>query len=167
MVMRMNALNAHQKRFAGLARSVRAAIIVPSLLALALLVIKNREMAGFAVFGTFAHLVVVDYDSSRRARSAECAMLTLLGAVMISVGTLVSANIWWSVGGAIAAGNLNTILQSNPKSNCCYTRGFASVIHAGGGCIRSSQLGVATPGGLAAGRSRSSTGIAPALGSAA
>jgi hypothetical protein len=39
---------------------VRAAIVVPSLFALGLLVIKQPQMAGFSVFGTFAHLVILD-----------------------------------------------------------------------------------------------------------
>jgi hypothetical protein len=102
----MEALNAHQKRLAGLARAVRAAVVVPSLFALGLLVIKQPEAAGFAVFGTFAHLVMVNYDPAGRARSAQSAMLTLLGAIMVSLGTLASANVWLAVGGTIAVGFL-------------------------------------------------------------
>jgi len=62
LVIPMEALNGRQQRLAGLARAVRAAVVVPSLFALALLVIRQPEVAGFAVFGTFAHLVMVDYD---------------------------------------------------------------------------------------------------------
>ena len=102
----MEALNAHQKRLAGLARAVRAAVVVPSLFALGLLVIKQPEAAGFAVFGTFSHLVMVNYDPAGRARSAQSAMLTLLGAIMVSLGTLASANVWLAVGGTIAVGFL-------------------------------------------------------------
>ncbi len=102
----MEALNAHQKRLAGLARAVRAAVVVPSLFALGLFVIKQPEAAGFAVFGTFAHLVMVDYGPAGRARSAQAAMLTLFGALMVSLGTLASANAWLAAGGAIAVGFL-------------------------------------------------------------
>lgn len=102
----MEALNAHQKRLAGLARAVRAAVVVPSLFALGLLVIKQPEAAGFAVLGTFAHLVMVNYDPAGRARSAQSAMLTLLGAIMVSLGTLASANVWLAVGATIAVGFL-------------------------------------------------------------
>jgi len=105
----MEALNGRQQRLAGLARAVRAAVVVPSLFALALLVIRQPEVAGFAVFGTFAHLVMVDYDPAGRARSAESAMLTLLGAVMVSLGTLASANVWLAVGGAIVVGFLTEL----------------------------------------------------------
>jgi Fusaric acid resistance protein-like len=105
----MNALNASEQRLAGLARSVRAAIIVPSLFAMALLVINQPELAGFAVFGTFAHLVMVDYDTTGKTRTVEAAMLTVLGAVAVSLGTLVSENVLLSVGGAIAAGFLTEL----------------------------------------------------------
>ncbi len=73
-------------------------------------------MAGFTIFGTFAHLVVVNYDRAWRARSAESAMLTGLGAIVVSLGTLASANVWLAVSGAIVAG---------------FLAGFATVAAAG------------------------------------
>ena len=102
----MNTLNAHERRLAGLARSVRAAIVVPSLFALALLAIKQPELAGFAVFGTFAHQVMVDYDSAGRIRLVQSARLSLWGAVVVSLGTLASASAWLAVSGAALAGFL-------------------------------------------------------------
>ena len=102
----MQALNARDKRLAGLARAVRAAVIVPSLLSLTLIVIRNPEIVGFAVFGAFAHLVMVNYHAAGRARSSEAALLTLLGATLVGLGTLASANLWLAVGGAIAIGFL-------------------------------------------------------------
>lgn len=51
----MQALNEHDRRVAALSRAARAAIVVPSLIALALVVIRQPAVAGFAVFGTFAH----------------------------------------------------------------------------------------------------------------
>ena len=102
----MGALDARQRRLTGLARGVRAAVVVPSLFALALLVIKQPQAAGFAVFGTFAHLVMVDYDRNAGARFTEAAMLTVLGALMVSLGALASACAWLTVSGAIAVGCL-------------------------------------------------------------
>jgi hypothetical protein len=131
----MKALNAHQRRLAGLARSVRAAIVVPSLLALALLVVTQPEVARFAVFGTFAHLTMVDYNASGRARSAEAAMLTLLGAIMIGLGTLASAKIWLSVGGAVAVGFVTEFSVT--------TGGRIAVIRTA--LLLSFMLGVAVP----------------------
>jgi Fusaric acid resistance protein-like len=102
----METLDARQRRLAGLARSVRAAVVLPSLFALALFVVGQPEVAGFTIFGTFAHLVMVNYDRAWRARSAESAMLTGLGAIVVSLGTLASANVWLAVSGAIVAGFL-------------------------------------------------------------
>jgi Fusaric acid resistance protein-like len=102
----MKALNAQERRLAALARSVRAAIAVPSLFALALLVIKQPELAGFAVFGTFAHQTMVDYDTAGRVRFVQSARLTILGAIMVSIGTLVSASVWLASSGAVLAGFL-------------------------------------------------------------
>jgi hypothetical protein len=94
----------HEKSLTGVARSARTALVVPSLFALGLVVIKQPELAGFAVFGTFAHLVSVNYDPEGTARFAQSAMLTLLGAFMIGLGTLVSGTAWLAVAGAGAAG---------------------------------------------------------------
>jgi hypothetical protein len=102
----MDTLDAHQRRLAGLARSLRAAVVLPSLFALALFVIRQPEVAGFTIFGTFAHLVMVNYDHAWRARSAQSAMLTGFGAIVVGLGTLASANIWLAVSGAIVMGFL-------------------------------------------------------------
>jgi hypothetical protein len=105
----MNAVSAHERSLAGLARSVRAAIVVPSLFALALIVFKQTELAGFAVFGTFAHQVLVNYDAAGRARFVQSAMLTALGALILSLGTLASGSAWLAVCGAIAVGFLSEV----------------------------------------------------------
>jgi PPE-repeat protein len=105
----MKTLTRHEKRLAGLARAARAAIVVPSLFALAFLVIGQPEMAGFAVFGTFAHQVMVRYDPEGMARFTQSATLTLLGAIMLSLGTLASTNIWLTVTGAAIVGFLSEI----------------------------------------------------------
>ena len=100
----MAAVDAEQARLAGLARGVRAAVVVPSLFALGLLVIRQPEAAGLAVFGTFAHLVMVDYDPDGRTRSLQCGVLTLLGAVTVGVGTLISPYAWVALVGTMAIG---------------------------------------------------------------
>jgi hypothetical protein len=106
----MRTLSAHQRRLAGLAQSLRAAIVVPSLFALALLGAGQPQLAGFAVFGTFAHLVMVNYDPAGRVRSAQCAMLTVLGVITVALGTLASASVWLTVVGAFAAGFLTELI---------------------------------------------------------
>ncbi len=94
------------KSLVGLARGTRAAIVVPSLFALGLLVIKQPQMAGFSVFGTFAHLVMVNYSQKRATRAVQVATLTLLGAVLVCLGTFASVNPWTAVAGAMAMGFL-------------------------------------------------------------
>jgi hypothetical protein len=103
----MKVLNAHERSLAGLARSLRTAIVVPLLFALALLVIKQPEAAGFAVFGTFAHQMLVNYNTAGTARFAQSAMLTLLGAITLSLGTLASTSLWLAVGGTVVVGFLS------------------------------------------------------------
>jgi hypothetical protein len=53
---RVDFRNQDPKSLAGLARGARAAIVVPSLIALTLLAIKQPQMAGFAIYGSFDHL---------------------------------------------------------------------------------------------------------------
>jgi Fusaric acid resistance protein-like len=105
----MKPVNAHKGSLAGLARSVRAAILVPLLFASALFVFRQPELAGFAVFGTFAHQALVDYDTAAAARFAQSAMLTALGVIMVSLGTLASESAWLAVSGTIAVGFLSEI----------------------------------------------------------
>jgi predicted membrane protein len=105
----MKSLTAHERSLAGLARSVRAAIVVPPLFASALFLFKQPELAGFAVFGTFAHQVLVNYEPAGTARFTQSAMLTLLGAIMLSLGTLASPTVWFAVTGTVMVGFLSEL----------------------------------------------------------
>jgi hypothetical protein len=105
----MQALNAHERNLAALARSARTAIVVSSLFAVALLVIKQPAVAGFAVFGTFAHQALVNYDPQGTTRFAQSAMLTLLGVITVSVGTLASGSAWLAVSVTFVAGILSEL----------------------------------------------------------
>jgi fusaric acid resistance family protein len=112
----MQLLNAHERKLTGLARGVRAAIVLPLLFALSFVVIGQPVMAGFAVFGTFAHLVMVDYSSSKGARLAESGTLTALGAVLVTLGTIASTNLWLAMAGAVTAGLLSRFPAEWPAS---------------------------------------------------
>jgi Fusaric acid resistance protein-like len=105
----MQALNAHERNLAALARSVRTAIVVSSLFAVALLVIKQPAVAGFAVFGTFAHQALVNYDPQGTTRFAQSAMLTLLGVITVGLGTLASGSAWLAVSVTIVAGIMSEL----------------------------------------------------------
>jgi hypothetical protein len=55
-------LNRHQQHIVALARATRAAIILPALFGLLIFSVKDMQAAGFAVFGTIAHVVMKSYD---------------------------------------------------------------------------------------------------------
>ena len=125
----MQPLSAHERNLTGLARGIRAATVLPLLFALSLVVIGQPVMAGFSVFGTFAHLVMVDYSPSKSARLAESATLTVLGAVLVTLGTAASTNLWLAVAGAISAGCLTQFPIKWP-----------SLVRANVGALRSALL---------------------------
>lgn len=89
-----------------LVRAGRAAVVAPALFALALFVLHEPEVAGFAVFGTFIQLVMTDYASAPN-RCVQSATLSFLGAIAIGLATLASGNVWLAAGGALAAGVLS------------------------------------------------------------
>jgi uncharacterized membrane protein YccC len=79
-------------RLVALHRSVRAAVINPSVFAITLLVFRNLQVATFAVFGCFALLVMADFGGRRPARAVAYVSATLAGAALVALGTLVSIN---------------------------------------------------------------------------
>jgi hypothetical protein len=54
----MQGLTARERGYTGRARGMRAAIVLPPLFALALLVIKRTEMPGFPVFGPISVFLI-------------------------------------------------------------------------------------------------------------
>ena len=79
-------------------RGVRAAIVPPATFALALLVIRDVQVATFALFGCFALLVLADFGGPRRPRAVAYATATLVGAALVALGTAVSPSL---VAGAV------------------------------------------------------------------
>jgi hypothetical protein len=111
----MQPLDVHEKELSGLSRGVRAAIVMPLLFALALVAIGQPEMAGLAAFGTFGHLVMVDYSPDMGARSMQAGTLTILGTILLSSGAVASANLWFAVPGAVAGGFLAKYPAAGPE----------------------------------------------------
>lgn len=85
-------------------RGLRVAVVMPALLAFALFVVGNPKVATFAAFGSFAQLLFVDFPGSRSARLGGYAMLALTGALLITVGTLLSRPGWVAVLGMAVVG---------------------------------------------------------------
>jgi len=97
---RLNLLEWLRTRDAGLSalrRSARAAIVMPTVFAIADLVIGRPTLAIFTAFGSLAMLLFVDFTGSMRERLAAQASLVLVGAVLVTIGTLVSDVVWLAV----------------------------------------------------------------------
>lgn len=77
-------------RRVALHRATRAAIVNPAVFALSLLVIRDLQVATFAVFGCFGLLVMADFGGPRRTRALAYAAATLAGAALVALGTAVS-----------------------------------------------------------------------------
>ena len=77
---------------AALRRATRAAIIIPLALAFALFVLHDPQNVIFIVFGCFALLVISDFGGQRQARAIAYLTATLVGAMLVTLGTLASAN---------------------------------------------------------------------------
>ncbi len=77
-----------------LKKAVRAAIVVPAVIAFADKVIQQPETTIFAAFGSIALLVMADFRGTVGGRLAAYAALGVAGAVLITVGTLCSRSVW-------------------------------------------------------------------------
>ena len=73
-------------------RSVRAAVVVPAVFAVAVYGTSNAQTPLFAVFGSVSLLLLTDFGGPRRARARSYAVLWVVGASFITVGTLCSTD---------------------------------------------------------------------------
>lgn len=73
-----------------LRRAIRAAIVIPAAFAFAKLVIGDLQLTTFVAFGCFALLVMADFGGMRGPRALAYVATTLVGAVLIILGTLAS-----------------------------------------------------------------------------
>ncbi len=69
---------------------MRSATVIPATFAFTLLVIRDLQVATFAVFGCFALLVMADFGGARRPRAVAYLSATVAGGALIVLGTLVS-----------------------------------------------------------------------------
>jgi uncharacterized membrane protein YccC len=75
-------------------RAVRATIVMPGLFALTATVIGDPQMTLFAVFGSFATLVLVSFGGTRRDKAIAHLGLAITGSIALIIGTLVSGTAW-------------------------------------------------------------------------
>jgi uncharacterized membrane protein YccC len=85
-------LRAQDPDYLVLKRSVRAAVVVSSLFAIAHFGFTNSQVGLFAAFGSFALLLLVEFTGAPRTRLASYLGLWAGGSVLIVLGTVVSTN---------------------------------------------------------------------------
>lgn len=73
-------------------RSLRAAIVMPTVFAIAHLWFSSSQTSLFASFGSFALLLLVDFQGRPRTRLLSYVVLFLVGSGLISLGTVVSTH---------------------------------------------------------------------------
>jgi uncharacterized membrane protein YccC len=79
---------------AALRRAARAAIVIPLAFAFATLVLRQPQSLIFVVFGCFSLLVISDFGGRRRPRAIAYLVATVVGAVLVTLGTLASSSPW-------------------------------------------------------------------------
>jgi uncharacterized membrane protein YccC len=89
---------------AALKSAARAAIVIPSVFAVADKVIGQAQTSLFAAFGSFAMLVFVEFGGPPRTRLLAYLGLGCVGAMFITLGTLCSRSPWLGAGVMAAVG---------------------------------------------------------------
>jgi uncharacterized membrane protein YccC len=87
-------LRAHDADLAALRRATRTAVVMPSVFALGIHVIGDPTVATFAAFGSFAMLLLADFDGRVRDRLQAQALLAVTGAALVTLATLAGAHAW-------------------------------------------------------------------------
>ncbi|MBS1693714.1 MAG: FUSC family protein [Actinobacteria bacterium] len=91
-----------------LRRALRAAITLPVAAAVSFAVAGGSQTPLFTIFGSVALLILVDFPGNRPARALAYCGLGFNGAVLITLGTLVSPHPWISVVTMFALGAVVT-----------------------------------------------------------
>ncbi|HWD95924.1 MAG TPA: FUSC family protein [Acidimicrobiales bacterium] len=90
-------LRQHDPGYVALRRAGRSAIVMPGMFAFSVEVINNATVALFTAFGVIALLMLVEFGGAMRSRLEAQAALSIAGAVVICLGTLVSGAVWSAV----------------------------------------------------------------------
>jgi uncharacterized membrane protein YccC len=73
-------------------RSVRAAVVMPSVFGLTHLLFSNPQIGLFGSFGSFALLLLVDFPGRPRTRLVSYVVLCVVGSCLIALGTVASTH---------------------------------------------------------------------------
>src|SRR5664279_443663 len=99
-------LRRHDPELNALHKAIKVAIVVTVGLAIGTLVIGNPNLSLFASFGGVAFLLFADFPGNRVARFGAYLILSVVGAALITLGTLASAVAWTAVLGMLIVGFL-------------------------------------------------------------
>ena len=104
LVSRLLLWRQHDLGFAASRRALRAAIVIPLAMAFALLVFHHAQATINVALGCFALLVLADFGGLRRPRAAAYLGTTLVGLVLVTLGTLASGNPWVGASAMLVVG---------------------------------------------------------------
>jgi hypothetical protein len=91
-------IRSRDPEYDALRRAVRAAVVVPTAAAVSFAVAGNSQTPLFTIFGSFALMVLADFPGNRNSRALAYTGLGINGAILITLGTLVSPHPWLAVG---------------------------------------------------------------------
>jgi len=100
----VNWLRLRDPGFSALRRACRSAILMPLLFAVGLHLLGSTQVAVFAAFGALATMMLVDFTGPMHERLQSMAGLAAGGAVMITLGTLTSADAWVAAAAMLVVG---------------------------------------------------------------
>jgi uncharacterized membrane protein YccC len=90
-------LRHHDPGYAALRRAGRTAIVMPAVFAISVEVLDNATIALFSAFGAIALLMLVEFGGRMRNRLEAQAALSIVGALLICLGTVASRAVWSAV----------------------------------------------------------------------
>lgn len=92
-----NTLRERDPGFDGARRALRAGIVIPVVAVVAYLLADGTQAPAFAVFGSISLLVVSNFPGPQATRALAFCGLAIIGAILITVGTLVAPYPWLAV----------------------------------------------------------------------
>lgn len=102
-----NELDSRDPDYDARRRATRAALVIPTVAALGF-AFGDGQTPMFAIFGSIAQLIMVDFPGNRTRRAVSYVGLGLVGAAMIVLGTLVAPIPWLAVTTMFVAGTAAT-----------------------------------------------------------
>jgi uncharacterized membrane protein YccC len=97
-------LAARDPGMAGLRRGARAALVTTTAFAFAKGVVGDAQFTTFLVFGCFALIVLADFGGRRPPRAAAYVTTTVIGALLVALGSVTASDPWTAALGMFLVG---------------------------------------------------------------